>query len=130
MLAGGDLAIVLFFLATAVAFALGGAAAAGWKSKILIATLFIFAALLFVIAAGWVWIKPHAPQMAAYLAALATSPIAWFVTFMFATALLVVSQRKEPDGWTDAPTWGILLGGIVLFIITLLVYPAPQRSIS
>jgi hypothetical protein len=93
MPAGDDLAIVLFFLGAAMALALAGIQSTGWRHKLLIGVLFASATVSFVIAAGWIWIKPHAPELAAILGSVATSSVSWFVVLMFSLAVILARPQ-------------------------------------
>jgi hypothetical protein len=126
MLAGDDLTIVLFFLASAMTLGIAGAQTVGWKSKFLAGFQFLFCAVCLVIAVGWFWIKPNLPSVATTLATIATHPISWYVAFILAIAILTLTRRpaSEAPNSRELPIWAILVLGLTLFIVALFVYPS------
>lgn len=91
MLSGdNNLAIVLFFIGTAITIALAAMNAAGWRHPGLIKSLFVFSGVCVVIGVTWPWLKPVSPVATGIVTQVATNPVAWFVVLMFGIATLLL----------------------------------------
>jgi hypothetical protein len=94
---GDDLTITLFLISLAGSVAVGGISQAGWKNRPLIASLFVFAAVLFMAGIGWPWLKDFSPSVKPIVVASATSPVAWFVILMFGLSAALFMPRLRKD---------------------------------
>lgn len=69
-----------------------------------------------------VWTKAeYAPGRSTIPAFLAGTPVSVLAGFNFATAILIVSQRPEPDDWAPWANWGagLLFVGAGMFLVVL-----------
>jgi hypothetical protein len=133
MWSGDDLTIILFIGGLAVAFALGGVSAAGWRNRLLISVLFVISAVLFGAAFSWPWLKTLAPEFSSIVLSIAISPVAWFVGFMFAAALMALSARSAVqtpgDRRSDSPVWAVIVLGLILLLVAVF-FNSPLTSSS
>jgi hypothetical protein len=133
-MAGDDLTIVLFFGTLAVTFFVTGATIAGWKHRLLITAMFVFAVGSLAIGAGWLWLKPLSPTVARIILQVTTNPISWFVTFLFSIALVTLSARPKLDVSfrSERRIWAALAIGLILFLVAISVYPTkePDRAVA
>lgn len=79
--------------------------------------------------ANVVWTKAgQAPGQNTIPAFLAGTPVSVLAGFNFATAILIVSQRPDPDRWTNWANWGsgLLFVGAAVFLVALALAGSAQ----
>jgi hypothetical protein len=86
---GDNLTILLFFLASAIAFGTTAVSLAGWNNKVIV---WIFLGLCGLsVACSFGWTIPAAKPA---IAAIADSPSSWFVLFILMICAFVVTRRN------------------------------------
>lgn len=103
LVSGDDLTITLFLVGLAINFGVAGMSQAGWKHRLLIASLFLLAVTSLATGLGWPWVKGWSPTATAIITQVATSGIAWFVVIMVGLGafLFVRGTPKAPRQVSD-----------------------------
>jgi hypothetical protein len=102
MLSGdSSLAIILFFIGTAITIALAAMNAAGWRHPVLIKSLFGLSGFCVVIGVTWPWLNTVSPAFTEIVNQVSTNPVAWFVVLMFGIATLLL---RPTNGWKGVST--------------------------
>jgi hypothetical protein len=78
---GDELAVQLFFAATALAVLSLAVTQAGWRHPILLLGLFGSGLALTFIAGFWPSFAKHVPIVQAYVGPIITHPLTWFVSY-------------------------------------------------
>jgi hypothetical protein len=95
-MSGDDLTIVLFLVGIAITLATVATSQTGSRHPVLIACIFILAAIFAISGLGWPLIESISPRATALIVRIATSPVAWFAVLVL--GLTVALLRRKRDG--------------------------------